>query len=196
MRIPKLNKVKYYPTFTEMIDSLFSNKGDAPVISWFNRKGEEQTVSAEKLYSDVIGLKESLISQGLSGRHIAILSENSYEWLLVYFAATYCGAVVVCRDIEQSNDTIEQMLEMAVREELPLIFYENERENSIKKILAGKEFSSAAVVIGPEGGFEPEEVSSAVSAGMTSASLGERILRCETAPGCAICAIMYETDNI
>ena len=113
MRIPKLNKVKYYPTFTEMIDSLFSNKGDAPVISWFNRKGEEQTVSAEKLYSDVIGLKESLISQGLSGRHIAILSENSYEWLLVYFAATYCGAVVVCIDIEQSNDTIEQMLEMA-----------------------------------------------------------------------------------
>lgn len=92
--------------------------------------------------------------------------------------------------------SFKQMLEMAVREELPLIFYENERENSLKKILAGKEFSSAAVVIGPEGGFEPEEVSSAVSAGMTSASLGERILRCETAPGCAICAIMYETDNI
>ena len=113
MRIPNLNEVKYYLTFTEMVDSLFSNGGDTPVISWFNRKGEEQTVTAEKFYKDILSLKESLISQGFSGHHIAILGENSYEWLLVYFAATYCGAVVVCIDIEQSNDTIEQMLEMA-----------------------------------------------------------------------------------
>jgi len=113
MRIPKLNEVKYYSTFTEMVDSLFSNGGTTPVISWFNRKGEEQTVSAEKFYSDILGLKEAFIARNLAERHVAILSENSYEWLLVYFAATYCGAVVVCIDIEQSNDTIEQMLTMA-----------------------------------------------------------------------------------
>lgn len=113
MRIPKLNEVKYYRTFAEMIDTLYGSGGSEPVISWFNRKGEEFSVSAEKLYSDVMGLKEYLISRNLTGRHIGLLSENSYEWILVYFAATYCGAVVVCIDVEQSNDTINQMLSMA-----------------------------------------------------------------------------------
>lgn len=38
-----------------------------------------------------------------------------------------------------------------------------------------------AVLIGPEGGFSEEEVNSCLAAGMQSISLGERILRAETA---------------
>ena len=49
MRIPKLNEVTYYKTFPEMIDSLFSSGGAKPVISWFNRKGEEYEVSGSDL---------------------------------------------------------------------------------------------------------------------------------------------------
>ena len=112
MKIPKLNDVKYYKTFREMIDSLCTDE-TKPAISWFTRKGEEQGVDYGRLYSDVLGLKESLCSRGLAGRHIAVLGENSYEWLLAYFAATYCGATIVCIDVEQSDETIEQMLTMA-----------------------------------------------------------------------------------
>ena len=36
-------------------------------------------------------------------------------------------------------------------------------------------------MIGPEGGFEPEEAAAAVKAGMKAAGLGRRILRTETA---------------
>ena len=95
-----------------MIEALCADRAK-PAISWFTRKGEEMGVDYGKLYTDIRGLAESLCSLGLAGRHIAVLSENSYEWLLVYFASTYCGATVVCIDVEQSDETIEQMLTMA-----------------------------------------------------------------------------------
>jgi 16S rRNA (uracil1498-N3)-methyltransferase len=84
----------------------------------------------------------------------------------------------------------------AAKANLPLIFYEEEN-TSIREILdAAGEFKSVSVMTGPEGGFEPEEAALAVAGGMRAASLGPRILRCETAPVCALSAIMYFTGNM
>lgn len=113
MRIPKLNDVKYYSTFRCMIDGISVGNEDKAAISWFTRKGEEMGVDYGRFYSDVRALANSLISRGYAGRHVAVLGENSYEWLLVYFASAYCGAVTVCIDVEQSDETIMQMLTMA-----------------------------------------------------------------------------------
>ncbi|MBQ1208382.1 MAG: AMP-binding protein [Lachnospiraceae bacterium] len=107
------NEVTYYSRFRDMIDGMAEEYGESPAISWFTRKQEEKGVSYNKLRDDVRGLQEMLIRMGLAGKHIAIVGENSYEWLLVYFAANYCGSVAVCIDIEQSDETILQMLEMA-----------------------------------------------------------------------------------
>ena len=108
-----LNEVAYYARFRDMIDGLALKYGDNPAISWFSRKQEEKGVSYNKLRDDVRYLQEMLVQMGLAGKHIAIVGENSYEWLLVYFAANYCGSVAVCIDIEQPDETILQMLEMA-----------------------------------------------------------------------------------
>ncbi len=108
-----LNQVDYYERFRDMIDGMAEKYGDAPAISWFTRKQEEQGVTYRQLQQDVRGLQEALIQAGLAGKHIAIVGENSYEWLLVYFAANYCGSVAVCIDIEQPDETILQMLDMA-----------------------------------------------------------------------------------
>ncbi|MBE6560136.1 MAG: AMP-binding protein [Ruminococcaceae bacterium] len=112
MRKYPLNPVGYYPTFREMIEQLPAGREDKPAISWFTRKGEEHGVTLGQLREDVRNLQALLTARGLAGRHIAILGENSYEWLLVFFACTYCGSVAVCVDIEQSDDTIRQMLDM------------------------------------------------------------------------------------
>ena len=52
------------------------------------------------------------------------------------------------------------------------------------------------LLIGPEGGFEPEEAERAENAGIARIWLGDRILRCETAPIAAISVIMNLTNNI
>ena len=49
---------------------------------------------------------------------------------------------------------------------------------------------------GPEGGFTPEEVALARGAGMQICSLGPRILRCETAPLCALTAVLFAAGDL
>ncbi len=55
---------------------------------------------------------------------------------------------------------------------------------------------SIDVFIGSEGGFEKAEVELAQSAGIIPATLGTRILRCETAPVAAIAVLMNMTGNM
>ncbi|MFA5659339.1 MAG: RsmE family RNA methyltransferase [Oscillospiraceae bacterium] len=55
---------------------------------------------------------------------------------------------------------------------------------------------SAGIFIGPEGGFEPDEVNFCEKSGIIRASLGPRILRCETAPLAALSIIMNITENM
>lgn len=51
-------------------------------------------------------------------------------------------------------------------------------------------------IIGSEGGFEIDEVKFAEKEGLTVGSLGNRILRCETAPVCVLSVLMYKTKNL
>lgn len=53
-----------------------------------------------------------------------------------------------------------------------------------------------AVVVGPEGGFSPEEAEKATAAGATVCTLGPRILRTETAPLAALAVLMTVTGNL
>ena len=113
MRKIPLNPVAYYTRFRDLVDDLAKKYGDQPAISWFSRKQEESVVSYRQLCEDVKYLQEALIEMDLAGKHIAIVGENCYEWLLVYFAANYCGSTAVCVDVEQSDETIRYMLAAA-----------------------------------------------------------------------------------
>ena len=55
---------------------------------------------------------------------------------------------------------------------------------------------SVAIITGAEGGFSEEEAAQAKAAGATLLGLGPRILRCETAPLAALCAVMTLTGNL
>ena len=85
----------------------------------------------------------------------------------------------------------------AARSELPLLLYEEEHETSLRAALESHpQARSISLFSGPEGGFEPEEAAFARESGLLSVSLGARILRCETAPACALTAVMYATGNM
>ncbi|MBQ1893071.1 MAG: 16S rRNA (uracil(1498)-N(3))-methyltransferase [Clostridia bacterium] len=77
-----------------------------------------------------------------------------------------------------------------------LIAYENESEVTLRSVLTdGRKVSNMAVVIGPEGGFEPKEVGSVAARGGIPVSLGRRILRTETAGMAVLAQIMYELEQ-
>ena len=90
-----------------------------------------------------------------------------------------------------------EVLNTAVHRALPLFMYETGERESLDAVLeAHKTVSSVSVITGPEGGFEPFEADLARIAGLHICSMGERILRCETAPVVALTAIMYATGNL
>lgn len=71
-----------------------------------------------------------------------------------------------------------------------IMFYEN-TEQPLHSLLEEAGLESLGVFIGSEGGFSPKEVAQAQEQGIAVASLGRRILRCETASACALSAISY-----
>ncbi len=77
---------------------------------------------------------------------------------------------------------------------LSLLFYEGGGEALCR--LLKEPVPTIGLFVGAEGGFDPEEVSLAREAGLRAATLGPRILRCETAPLCALSAILYATGNL
>lgn len=75
-------------------------------------------------------------------------------------------------------------------QQLRLILWEDERECSLKRTLSAHEKPDSVIVaIGPEGGFDPQEIKHFSQHGFQPVTLGSRILRTETA-GIAILAIM------
>lgn len=83
--------------------------------------------------------------------------------------------------------------------DIVLVAYENEQNNSIKTVLQQiqkKQSTKIAIVIGPEGGLENEEVEQLQQHGAKIVTLGKRILRTETAPIVMASVIMYEFDEM
>ena len=94
-------------------------------------------------------------------------------------------------------DSFEDAVAMAVSVDLPLFLYENEDKLSIHDAITQKtDCKTISIFTGPEGGFEDSEAAYAVEKGLLSVTLGPRILRCETAPMCAVTAAMLLTGNL
>ena len=66
-----------------------------------------------------------------------------------------------------------------------------ESAGSAETITNLKNFQGANIFIGPEGGFEPEEIEFAKSLGFKTITLGENILRTETAAITAVILVNY-----
>jgi len=119
--------------------------------------------------------------------------------------AKQCGRGII--PVVSFAVSFEEAVAQAVKNtKLSLFFYEFEENLHIKEVLE-KHFSpmreceeysikSVSIMLGPEGGFAPNETEYAKSKGMYIVSLGPRILRCETAPVAALSALMYHTDNL
>ena len=86
-------------------------------------------------------------------------------------------------------------LERAAQADKALLFYENEQATTLKMALSDGNYHTVSLMTGPEGGLEEGEVAQAAAAGLQICTLGKRILRCETAPLCALSAVMYDAGE-
>lgn len=92
--------------------------------------------------------------------------------------------------------SFEAAVKAAAECDLAVIPYEDERKTSVKEVLRGKAAHTLAVMIGPEGGFDEEEITLALKHGVLPASLGRRILRTETAGLVTAAIALYELGDM
>ncbi|MGI5896122.1 MAG: AMP-binding protein [Oscillospiraceae bacterium] len=105
-----LNSVDYYTTFADFLSGISHKYSAKPAISYFTRRKEERCYTYGELTAQVFALRAALTARGLAGKHIALVGENSYRWILTYLAVAASGGVVVCIDIEQPVDAIREMI--------------------------------------------------------------------------------------
>lgn len=88
-----------------------------------------------------------------------------------------------------------QAVKRAAEADKAMLFYENEHACTLQACLNDGTYRTVSLLTGPEGGLEEAEVAQARAAGMRICTLGKRILRCETAPLCALSAVMFHAGE-
>ena len=86
-----------------------------------------------------------------------------------------------------------EAIKKAAAADIPLFCYEGGGE-PLRDVLRGMRPGTVSVIIGPEGGFSPEEAAEAAAAGMKTVSLGARILRTETVAQTVLSCLSYEFE--
>ena len=180
------------------IEAVESSKGEPGVeITLYQAlpKGDK----LETIIQKTVELGVSRIVPVLTGRCISRPDEKTMKKKLERYhkisleAAKQCGRGRV-PEVESLID-FKTAVERMKKDNLAILFYEN-AQSSLKKALTEQLGKSVSILVGSEGGFEPSEAAYAAQSGLLSLSLGNRILRCETAPLAAVAAILYEAGEL
>ena len=95
------------------------------------------------------------------------------------------------------GETLSQVLEIE-GDALKLVAYENEDGHTIKSALqsvhTNQTITDILICIGPEGGYQEKEINAIIESGGKSVSLGNTILRAETAAIGSLAMIQYELE--
>lgn len=110
-------KVKYQPltnppvlnNFKDLID--FRTKSDNKIAYKYRLKKEVIEITAEQFKAHIEALGTYLYSMGLKDSKIALIGENSYEWIVSYFAIVNGGNVVVPLDKELPASDLKELMD-------------------------------------------------------------------------------------
>lgn len=114
-------------------------------------------------------------------------------------AAKQCGRDIVPKINDITN--VKNICNLIKEYDIVLLAYENEEENTLRnELLKLKQIKNESlkigIIIGPEGGFDKEEVEILKEHGAKTITLGKRILRTETVAFVLTSIIMYELGDL
>ncbi len=102
------------------------------------------------------------------------------------------------RDVIPTINNVNTIKELCLKikdYDIFLVAYEEERQQKLKTILQQAKIEKIGVLIGPEGGIDKKEIDMLVENGAKIVTLGNRILRTETAPIAIVSNIVYELES-
>jgi len=182
-----------------LVQTIFSSKKESTLeitLAQSLLKGEKMDYLVQK--ATELGVKK--IVPFISSRSIPLLEkskrlERRRRWEKIAIEASkQCGRGVL--PIIDPLKDYPQIVETVPMESLRLILWEKGGEN-LKEILKKlRRESRIFFIVGPEGGLSGQEVEEAKKVGFIPVTLGERILRSETASLCLMSILQYEWGDI
>jgi len=84
--------------FKEYVQHLGQHEDQVALRGFYNK--ELRSFSYRRLVSDVRALAAAFIDKGLQGKHISLVGESSYEWIVTWLSVVTMGSVIVPIDKE------------------------------------------------------------------------------------------------
>ena len=191
-------------------------------IEWITKEQIKAKVVSRKPGRGEPGIKITLYQALLKSDKFELVLQKGVELGVTTFVPFISERCVVRKEsavkIERWGKIIQEAAEQSERLILPvlrplisfeeacrsvkrpaLLLWEEEKCMSLKQTLQNPPFKDTkelSLFIGPEGGFPESEKKLAAANGIVIASLGQRILRAETAGLTAISAILYEKGEM
>lgn len=164
----------------------------AVVLAQALGKGEKMDLVIEK--ATELGVKA--IIPFVCARSVPRLGERKAEdrrvrWKKIALSAVKQSGRTVIPEIAVLKD-FSAVISDTESCEIKLLFWEQGRSGSLGSLMREHpQIASACLLIGPEGGFTPEEADQAEGCGFIKVSLGKRILRTETAAVAAVAIVQH-----
>ena len=115
--------------FTDLKDMLEKSGelyGDRPAYVFkTEEEGNFKEITHREVRDDIKALGTKLVNMGLKDKRVAVISENRYEWGIVYLAVVTGTGVIVPLDKSLPENEIESLI---VRSGVEAIFYSQKYE--------------------------------------------------------------------
>ena len=95
----EFNKVTKFNSINEMLDIAINEAGDKIAFK-YKENDEIKEITYKQFQNETIYLGTALHSLGITNTHIAVIGENSYNWITVYLTVLKSNSVIVPVDKE------------------------------------------------------------------------------------------------
>ncbi len=122
-----------YSDLKDMINGVASRFSTEPVFK-YETKGVKTEISFERFKKDIDGFGAYLFSKGYNGdKKIAVLGENSYNWIVTYFSVVNGGNVIIPLDKELKPNELLVLLNSS---ETDVLVYSKQKQKAVDEMIA------------------------------------------------------------
>ena len=127
--------VKKIKDIKELYEYAAAEYGESTAFRYEQNK-KDVCISFNKFKSDIEGLGTYILSRGIKNSKIVLYAENSYEWILSYFAAVCSGQIIVPIDKALSISEVANLIEDCGAK---IVIYGKSKEKNLEELkeLAG-----------------------------------------------------------
>lgn len=128
-----INDIPDLKTLREIIEYGTKKGQDKKQFMYTDSEGEVRTTTFNQTWNDIKELGSYLLSIGIYEKKIAILSENSFEWIVAYYSTLTTKNISVPLDSKLDTESIAEQL---IGCECDAIFYSDKYEKTVNELKA------------------------------------------------------------